>query len=405
MESEKIESEKIESEKIELVSVVMPVYNGEDYIEETIKCVVDQTYRTIELIIVDDGSTDNTAEIVKSLMNDDSRIKYYYREKGNAGVQRNYGFEQSKGEFLLFLDSDDLFERDMIEKMINKIIIDKADICVCNADQYNTENGEYVSKPQYLRMKAIPEEIPFSRKSIGNKILYFTTSVPWNKLIKREFIENNNLRFQDIERANDQLFSIMALVMAESITIVEDVLVHYRVKQKGNLTTDFSQTPLCAFWSMLESSKCLSEKGLLDDENVRCALDNKIANLMIYSLNIQKDIAGYKELYELLHNGGFEKLGFILKDKEYYFDPLEFENIKKIMLMSYDEFLLTKNREYRDVIAKKNQTYKNMLSQKNEKIAELKEKEKELNAIKRKNWYKKITKLIAQYHRVIGKED
>ena len=359
-ESENIESESIGKQEVqhnELVSVVMPVYNGEDYIAETVKCVLDQTYRNIELIIVDDCSTDNTADIVKAFAEQDSRIKYHYREKSNAGVQRNYGYKQSNGEFLLFLDSDDLFERDMVEKMINKIIIDEADICVCNADQYNTENGEYISKPQYLRINVIPDKVPFSKKSIGNKILYFTTSVPWNKMIKRELIEKNNLSFQDIERANDQLFSVMALIIAESITIVDDVLVHYRVKQKGNLTTEFSQTPLCAYWSMLESCKCLNEKGLLDDEDIRCALDNKIANLMIYSLNIQKDVAGYRELYDLLHNGGFEKIGLILKDKEYYFDSLEYENIKKIMSMSYDEFLLIKNREYRDVIAKKNQSY------------------------------------------------
>ena len=387
-----------------LVSVIMPVHNGQDYLRQTLDCVISQTYQNLEIILVDDGSTDDTGRIVNEYMTKDARIAYYPREKSNAGVCRNYGYGMSNGEYVIFLDSDDLFEHDMIEIMVQKTVSDRADICVCNADQYDTEKDEYISKPQYLRMKDIPEARPFSRKEIGNRILYFTTSVPWNKLLRRGFIEDKKLHFQDIERANDQFFAVTALLSAEAITIVEGVLVHYRVKQKGNLTTEFSDTPLCAYQAMAEIDNYLSQSGLLGEPDVRCAFDNKIINLMIYSLNIQRDVEGYKKLYNLLHDGGFERLGLVVQDEDYYFNPLEYENLKNIIKLSYDEFLLMKNREYRDVIAGKNVAYKKMVKEKNEQIKELKIKEKELNTILRKKWYQKMVKLIDIYHKIIGRK-
>lgn len=389
----------------ELVSVIMPVYNGQDYIAETINCVLAQSHENLELIVVDDGSTDQTAAIIDDLAKKDSRISCYHREKSNAGVQRNYGFEKSKGRFVLFLDGDDLFERDMAELMLDKLIMDNAEICVCNADQYDTERKEYIPKPQYLRKKVLPDITPFSREELGRNILYFTSLVPWNKMFKRSFIEENGLYFQDIERANDQYFSVLALILAKRITIVDRVLVHYRIKQKGNLTTEFSNTPLNSYQAMLKASGRLQELGLFEDFSVRCAFDNKVLNIMIFSLHIQKDIDGFQVLYNTLQSEGFDKLGIGLKEADYYIDPLEYENLRLILEIPYDEYLLIKSREYRDVIADKNLAYRNMVAQKNEKIAELKEKEKELNGIKRKNWYKKITGFIAWYHRLIGKED
>ncbi len=387
------------------VSVIIPVHNGADYIEDTVSCIMKQTFQDMEIIIVDDGSTDETSQTVHMLQEQDSRISYIYQDKANAGVARNKGMQEAKGEYLLFLDGDDLFEPTLVEVMYNQIVKDEADVCVCDADQYDTGSGQYLSKPQYLRKKYLPEKIPFSRKEIGNAILYFTTSVPWNKMVRKTFIDEHQLYFQDIERANDQFFSIMTLVLAQRITIVDRVLVHYRINQKGNLTTEFSKTPLCAFEAMLATKEELERMSLLQDENVRCAFDNKVLNLMIYSLNIQRSIDAYKELYETLVNGGFEKLGMTVREETYYFNKLEYQNLKSFHELSYDQFLLMKNREYRDAIARKNAAYKDMVEQKNAVIEDLKEKEKELKAIKKKNWYKKITKWIARYHKLIGKED
>lgn len=385
------------------VSVIIPVHNGAAYIKDTMQCIVNQSFQELEIILVDDGSTDNTVDIIKEFQATNPQIQYLYQEKANAGVARNRGMEKAVGDYLLFLDGDDLFENNIIERMYNKIIEDDGEVCVCNADQYDTEKKILMKKAQYLRKSYLPEVRPFSRKEIGSAILYFTTSVPWNKMVKKEFLEKNKIRFQDIERANDQYFSIMVLILAERITVVEDILVHYRVKQKGNLTTEFSDTPLCAYEAMVEVEKELQKSGLLNNKDIRQAFDNKVLNLMIYSLNIQNSLAGYQQLYDTITQGGMEKMGVVLREKEYYFNELEYNNFVNMSKLTCDEFLFVKNREYRDTIAKKNLRYKTILEEKKEVLKSLRRTEKELKSITERKWYKIVMKLLKIYGAIFGK--
>lgn len=386
------------------VSVIIPVHNGADYLEDTLRCVMKQTLRKIEIIVVDDGSTDDTAAIVKRLQEEDNRLRYIYQEKANAGVARNRGMAAANGQALMFLDGDDLFEPEMLEKMYGALAECTADMVVCDADQYDTRTGEYLPKPQYMRSEYLPEDKTiFSKLELGEHILYFTTSVPWNKLFRTSFLKENNLQFQDIERANDQYLSILALLLADRIVAVREVLVHYRINQKGNLTTEFSKTPLCAYQAMVATKEALTERGLIEDAKVKQAFDNKVINLMIYSLNIQRSAQAYKELYDVLSGGGLEQLGLAGEEEDHYFNPLEYQNLQSFLSMPYDQFLVMKNREYRDVIARKNVRYKEMVAKKDTVIAGLKEKEKELNEIKRKNWYKKMVKWIDRYHSIRDK--
>lgn len=386
------------------VSVIMPFHNGAEYIDETMKAVLGQTLKEIEIICVDDESTDRTVMLLQEYAKKDDRITVLQQKKANAGVARNLGMQNAVGEYLLFLDSDDLFEKDMLEKMYAACKVCNADVCVCNADQYDMQRGEYIDKPQYLRKKVLPEQIPFSRNTIGKYILYFTTSVPWNKMVSRSFIDAYGIQFQDITRANDQYFSIMALLLARRITIVNEKLVHYRVKQKENLTTKFSETPLCAYESMLAVKSKLENMNLLEKPEIRCAFDNKILNLMLYSLNIQNTAEGYKELYETLKDKGFAKLGLVLREDSYYFNEAEYRNLNHILECSYDEYLLVKNREYRDTINRKNIQYKDMVMQRDGIEKQLKTAEKELHYIKSTKRYKMVAGLTRIYHKIFRKQ-
>ncbi len=394
------------------VSVVMPFHNGRDYIEETMGYILAQTLKDIEIICVDDESTDGTADILRDYEKKDSRVRVFEQAKANAGAARNLGLRYAAGEYVLFLDSDDLFEPELLEKMYEACKRDLADICVCNADQYDTEKKEYVDKPQYLREKFLPEELPFSKETIGKYILYFTTSVPWNKMVRRSFLTEQGIDFQEIARANDQYFSIMCLILAERITIERSRLIHYRVCQKDNLTTRYSETPLCSYEAMLKVHHTLESKGLLQNPVVRCALDNKILNLLLYSLNIQSDLNGYRQLYNKFKDEGFRELGFEVQEKEYYFNPQEYTNLQLILENTCEQYLLLKNREYRDTIGRKNNLIKNKDSRikdlqgdkkelQNEK-KELQKKEKELNYIKSTKRYKFMAMLTALYHRIRG---
>lgn len=382
------------------VSVIMPVHNGEKYLRDTLDCVVNQTLKNIEIICVNDGSDDGSIQILEEYSRKDSRILVVNQEKSNAGVARNQGLKQAKGKYLVFWDSDDLFETNALEVMFNQCEHDGADLCVCNANQYYTDTGAYLDRPYYLKEKFLPEQIPFSRKIIGPYILNFTTSVPWNKMVKAEFIKEKEICFQDIERANDQYFSILSITLAERITVVRDILVHYRVRQDGNLTKDFSSTPMCAFYALKASYDKLMELGVLQEEDLRRSFANKALNSLIYSLNIQNDVAAYKQLYEYLTQGGFENVGICDCGKDYYFSPAEYENYKKMMAHTYTEFLLLKNKEYRDSIVEKNQKNKELVQENKE----LKKDRKELNSIKSRKWYKIITKMLDILDRIKGKK-
>lgn len=372
------------------VSVIMPFHNGEAYLKETMEAVLSQTLQEIEIICVDDESTDATVVGLREYEEKDERVKVVTQPKSNAGAARNLGKTMATGKYLLFLDSDDLFEADLVEKMYSACEADEAELCVCNADQYDVEKQEFIEKPQYFRESLLPEEIPFSKETMGKNILYFTTSVPWNKMVKREFVEEKGLAFQEIARANDQYFAIMSLLLAKRITVVKDKLVHYKVKQKENLTTKYSETPLCSYEAMLAVKQALEERGLLELEAVRCAFDNKILNLFLYSLNIQTSLEGYETLYCKMKEEGFQTLGFCLRDEDYYFDRLEYQNLQYIMEYSPAEYLLTKNREYRNTIAGKN----HLLKQKNALIAmlrsDLRKATGELNYIKGTRRYKVV---------------
>lgn len=115
----------------ELVSVIIPFYNEEQYIGDCLISLIKQTYKNIEIICVDDGSTDNGAMIVKAIQQSDSRISLIQQENMNAGTARNVGFSKAKGEYVLFLDSDDFFSPSMVERMLNKALSTNSDIVFC----------------------------------------------------------------------------------------------------------------------------------------------------------------------------------------------------------------------------------------------------------------------------------
>jgi len=155
---------------MELVSVIMPAYNAEKYISQSIQSVIDQTYTNWELIIVDDGSTDDTAKIVKGFSSINSRIKYFYQPNQQMGKARNTGLQNSNGKLIAFLDSDDLWVSNKLEIQVDFLQREKVDLVfssgyvfsgsIENIDyEYNTPNGEIYGSHalhKLLRQNFIP---------------------------------------------------------------------------------------------------------------------------------------------------------------------------------------------------------------------------------------------------------
>lgn len=376
------------------VSIIIPVYNGAEFLEQTMSCVINQTYDKIEVICIDDASTDNSIDILERLKKEDNRITIIRQSQHtNAGETRNQGLHVAKGKYLLFWDADDLMELHAVESLVQKMEEDNADICVCNADQYDTERDQFIKKDQYLQLNKIKESIPFSIESNPQYIFNFTVNVPWNKMFRRDFVNENHIEFQSIPRANDQYFVMNCLALAKRITILNDVLIHYRINQKNNLTTQISKTPICTYEALITTKERLEALQIFSDNRVLQSFSNRCINALIYSLNIQTNTQSYCQLYEFYKEEGFNKLGIKDYGEEYFYNILEYKIYKLMQENSYDTYLLLKNSEYRDTIARKNHRINDLVKEKKQIQAEFKKVNKEIRNIKDSRGYKLLEKM------------
>ena len=199
------------------VSVVVPVYNVDEFLDNTLSDITGQTLREIEIICVDDGSTDNSCKIIEEWMEKDSRIQLIRQKNQYAGVARNNGLKQAHGKYVIFWDADDLFEHNALEVMYAQAEQENSDICICEARKYDNAKEKYIPSDAYLKEDLLPGKQTFNKFDVPDYIFNLTNNVPWNKLYLKEFITKNKLQYQAIKQANDTYFTIMALFLAERI--------------------------------------------------------------------------------------------------------------------------------------------------------------------------------------------
>ncbi len=217
------------------VSVIIPVYNVEQYLRECLDSVINQTLKEIEIICIDDGSTDSSLEILKEYTKHDNRITILKQQNLRAGIARNAGLSVAKGEYLSFLDSDDFFELNMHEEMYNKAKENDVDIVMCNAYQYDD-----ASKNLYkfnLKYDASVKQFLVTRDDLSQSLYDIGNSASWNKLYRKDFIKQNSLYFQNLSSCNDIGFDWCARSVARNIFILPDYFVYYRVFRKNSISS------------------------------------------------------------------------------------------------------------------------------------------------------------------------
>ena len=229
------------------VSVIIPIYNSQDFLSECLDSILRQTLKEIEIICVNDGSNDASYSILKDYEAKDDRIKTYSQEKSNAGTARNLGLSKAKGKYLSFLDSDDFFSPDMLEKAYTKAEKDRDDIVVFAANEFDTYTKTFSRIEGSLRKYNCPDNMPFSPNDMKEYLFNSFQNWAWNKLFRKEFIERNNLLFQEISRTNDMLFTCSALVMAKRISVIDETLANYRIGMYNHLQSTIHEDPE-SFW-------------------------------------------------------------------------------------------------------------------------------------------------------------
>lgn len=205
------------------VSLIVPIYNSQNYLEKCIKSLISQTLKDIQIILINDGSTDNSEKIIKSF--DDKRIVYISKNNEGIGKTRNLGIDKATGEFLAFVDSDDYLNEHFCEYMYQKAVNDDCDLVVCDFfEDRNTLVGIKFKDFKDTNLRETPELINYI--NLG----------PCNKLYKKSLFDDKNNRFEENLKYEDAPFVVKMLVSANRIGKVNDYLTYYVIHSNSETT-------------------------------------------------------------------------------------------------------------------------------------------------------------------------
>lgn len=221
-----------------LVSIVIPVYNAERYLEDNIRCVLNQTYKNIEVMYICDGCTDESVSILKKYSYD-NRIKIINRHANwGAAKTRNQGAEQIHGEWLIFWDADDLMNENAIEKMLNAAFVHNADLVICNygdvCEKSDTTDSRLFEK---LKLKLPDYPVFENNREVYDLTDMMVCNAPYNKMVRKTLYEKNGLYFQDIKNCNDVYYSVSVFCYAKKIAYIEDKLYWYRSNAENSISS------------------------------------------------------------------------------------------------------------------------------------------------------------------------
>ena len=256
--------------KAPLISVVVPAYNAEAYIGETLAALEQQTLGDIEIICVDDGSGDGTLRIVREHAAADSRVRPIHQDNAGAGAARNTGLKAAKGDWIAFLDADDFYRSDFLEKMVAAAKDNCADFAICDMDCFVENTGE--SRPLWR----IPTDVKgtWAQTSEYSAILFqLSVNAPFNKVFRRSFIEKWALEFQVLKNSNDLFFTHAAIACSKRFAVVREPLVSYRISGHASIQDDLARHPsmsksLCPYQALTALREfCITNKFLNEDAN------------------------------------------------------------------------------------------------------------------------------------------
>ena len=213
-----------------LVSVIIPVFNAEEFLERCIASVIQQSYKNLEIILVDDGSTDSSTAICCEWEKKDERIVYIRQENMGLGVARNTGIKATKAEYIAFLDADDWFELSFVEKIIVAMLENKSDVGQC--DIYYVNSKTMLRDAMKLRFDC-PIVSCSKDKSVMNKSRLFG----WGKIFKKELLDRLNFNFPAITYEDTCVPVIIA--SANQISYIPEPLINYLRNRSGSLSNDF----------------------------------------------------------------------------------------------------------------------------------------------------------------------
>lgn len=317
------------------VSVIMPVYNAEQYLRQTLDSLLCRNETQFELICVDDGSTDGSLDILREYEAKDFRVRVITQPNGGAGAARNNGMQYARGEYLSFLDADDFFEPDMLRRAYDRAHTWNTDVTAFRCDQYFEQTGIFSSAKYTINESLLPLDQPFAGLDIQRDIFKAFVGWAWDKVFRTEFVRENGLRFQEQRTTNDMLFVFSAIVKAQRITTMPQVLAHHR-RDNGTLSVTREQSWDCFYHALCALRQQLKDWGLYD------RLEQDFVNYSVHFTLWNVDSlrgSSYFKLHEKMTEQWAEDLGITSHEESYFYHPDEYEKLCRFLASSPEDFL------------------------------------------------------------------
>lgn len=301
-------------EYAEKISVIIPVFNAVHTLEKCVHSVLKQTYDNIEIILVNDGSTDESLKLIQKLRTKDNRIQYVSIDNSGVSCARNIGIDMARGEYLVFADADDYMDETMLLKLYEAIRRIQADVAVCTYTVGTEEKHgvldavNRIDKPDMIKELMLPER----------KMAAFV----WNRLYKASIVKNNGIRFNTkVKVCEDTLFNYEVLKYCREVAVVDEPLYHYNINNDSAMfRRGFNQNKLTAniaFKCMLQETQGREEHTWIE---VACMLYHEIllSQVCKYRYKLSKtDKEMIKQMLRL-NPWGFMKSGVKMKYKAAY---------------------------------------------------------------------------------------
>ena len=273
-----------------LISVIIPVYNVEKHLEKCLDSIVNQTYKNLEIILINDGSTDGSPEICSKFAQNDERIIFISRENKGVSASRNEGIELSSGDYFSFIDSDDYLEPDTYEYLI-RIIEDKK-VDIVNYEHYITFSDREISHKVNECNYGL-----FNKKDAQRQLVY-NVAFAWNKLFSKETIEGLFFN-KEILRGEDRLFARQAFDKAESVWFDSRPLYHYVQSEDSAVRGNFRKSQLTAIKLYDIYNEFYSKKY---PELLPKAIADLNTLMMMLYVDMWNDKSNFKTEQELVYN-------------------------------------------------------------------------------------------------------
>lgn len=248
------------------VSIVMPTYNSREFIDNAIGDILNQTYNSFELILVDDGSSDGTAQMLNEYKEKDDRIRVFVQNHLGAGAARNTGIKEAAGEYILFLDSDDRFESRLLEHTVNQADKNQTDILLYDASCVDGKTGISLDSDFMYKKEHFPKCNVFSWEDCAEWILDICHSAVWTKLYRTSFVQQSGIRFQNTPYMNDVFFHHVTLLEAKRVAYLDEKLLEYKMFRKGSISSAdrYMGHPMVAIDVVESVRKYLNDRGIYE---------------------------------------------------------------------------------------------------------------------------------------------